>query len=102
VFGDPVSLEAWTSNPLCLRSYQLAFMASLFDLDLSGLSDGSITCPVVVLADLGDAVFSFDYTKPVYLFNRLRSVTGLNIDGLSCHDLPPAGPVWIRSLPEIT
>ena len=66
VFGDTARLQAWSAEPLCLRSYPLAYIATLFDLDLSGLADGSITCPVVVVADRGDTPFDFAYTQRVF------------------------------------
>lgn len=44
----------------------LAFMASLFGTDLSGMRNGSITCPVVVIAGSGDPLFPLDYTRQVY------------------------------------
>ena len=50
VCREPWTKEQFLSDPLGLRSYPLAFVADLFSVDLSGMSDGSITCPVVVVA----------------------------------------------------
>jgi alpha-beta hydrolase superfamily lysophospholipase len=57
VCGDRDSLEHFRTDPLALRSYPLRFIASLFDADLSALTDGSLRCPVVVLAATGDPLF---------------------------------------------
>ena len=65
VCGDPQSLERFRTDPLALRAYPLRFIASLFTADLSGITDGSITCPVVVLAATGDPLF------PTYDARRL-------------------------------
>jgi esterase/lipase len=44
----------------------LSFLASLFTADLSGITDGSIKCPVVVIASKGDPLFSFSYCSTVF------------------------------------
>jgi alpha-beta hydrolase superfamily lysophospholipase len=54
------------SDPLNLTSYPLCFLASLFTADLSTVSDGSIKCPVVVIASTGDTLFPYDYCLEVF------------------------------------
>lgn len=66
VTGDPANAEHFYTDPLGLRAYPLAFMASLLSADLSGMTDGSIRCPVVVVAGRGDPLFPLDYTRQVY------------------------------------
>lgn len=68
---DRVCREPWTkdqflSDPLGLRSYPLAFMADLFTVDLRGMGDGSIRCPVIVVAGSGDPLFSLEYSRAVF------------------------------------
>lgn len=53
-------------DPLSLRTYQLAFLADLFTADMSAVRDGTITCPIAVVAGRGDPLFSFDYTQKVF------------------------------------
>jgi alpha-beta hydrolase superfamily lysophospholipase len=60
------SQEQFRSDPLALRTYPLRFIASLFTADMSGLADGSIHCPVVVIASDGDAVFDIGDTRRLY------------------------------------
>jgi pimeloyl-ACP methyl ester carboxylesterase len=66
VTRDPVIAEYFSTDPLGLRTYPLRFMASLFGADLSGMSDGSIRCPVVVITGSGDPLFPMSYTRSVY------------------------------------
>lgn len=54
------------SDPLNLTSYPLCFLASLFTADLSMVSDGSIKCPVVVIASTGDTLFPYGYCLEVF------------------------------------
>lgn len=66
-----VCRESWTAeqflmDPLSLRAYPLAFLADLFTADMTGMADGSITCPIVVVAGRGDPLFSLDYTQKVF------------------------------------
>lgn len=68
---DRVSGEAWTADqfrqdPPGLRSYPLAFVADLFTAELPGMTDGSIRCPVVVVAGRADPLFSLSYTEAVF------------------------------------
>lgn len=44
----------------------MRFIASLFTADLSGMTDGSIRCPVVVLAATGDPLFPIDDARRLY------------------------------------
>ncbi len=53
-------------DPLGLTSYPISFISSLFNADLSGISNGNINCPVVLIAAKGDPLFTFDYTTKVY------------------------------------
>ena len=41
-------------------------MATLLSADLTGMSDGSISCPVLVVAGRGDPLFPLSYTREVY------------------------------------
>jgi len=66
VCRDPRNAELFYTDPLGLRTYPMAFMASLFTADLSGMTDGSITCPVTVLAGRGDPLFPLTYTERVF------------------------------------
>ncbi|ULE34384.1 alpha/beta hydrolase [Mycobacterium sp. IDR2000157661] len=66
-----VCREQWTAeqflmDPLSLRAYPLAFLADLFTADMTAMGDGTITCPIVVVAGRGDPLFSFDYTQKVF------------------------------------
>lgn len=54
------------SDPLNLTSYPLCFLASLFTADLRAVWDGSIKCPVVVIASTGDTLFPYSYCLEVY------------------------------------
>ncbi|MGY1708589.1 alpha/beta fold hydrolase [Geodermatophilus sp. SYSU D00758] len=66
VARDPANAEYFYTDPLGLRAYPLAFMASLFAADLSGMADGSIRCPVTVIAGRGDPLFPLTYTRQVH------------------------------------
>lgn len=66
-----VCRESWTAeqflmDPLSLRAYPLAFLADLFTADMKAMGDGSIKCPIVVVAGRGDPLFSLDYTQKVF------------------------------------
>jgi len=58
--------DLFYTDPLGLTSYPLYFLSSLFSADLHRISDGSIKCPVVVIASTGDRLFSYDYCLEVY------------------------------------
>ena len=66
VCRQPQTRWQFLTDPLGLRSYPLAFLAELFTADLSGMRDGSIRCPVLVIAATGDQLFSFGYTRRVF------------------------------------
>lgn len=66
VCRDQSSAEYFYTDPLGRRTYPLRFIASLFAADLSGLRDGSITCPVTVIAGRGDPLFPLSYTRQVF------------------------------------
>ena len=51
----------------------LGFLAELWTADLSGMGDGSIGCPVLVVAATGDPLFSLAYTGRV--FDRIVAPT---------------------------
>ncbi len=66
-----VCRESWTAeqfllDPLSLRAYPLVFLADLLTADMTAMGDGSITCPVVVVAGRADPLFSLDYTQTVF------------------------------------
>jgi alpha-beta hydrolase superfamily lysophospholipase len=66
VCGQPESRWRFLTDPLGLRAYPLGFLAELVTADLSGMGDGSIGCPVLVVAGRGDPLFRFDYTRRVF------------------------------------
>jgi alpha-beta hydrolase superfamily lysophospholipase len=51
------------TDPIGLTSYSFRFMKSLFFTDTAPITDGSITCPVVVIASAGDRLFSKEYQQ---------------------------------------
>jgi len=59
-------VDLFFSDPLNRSSYPLCFLASLFTADLKSISDGSIKCPVVVIASTGDTLFPYSYCLEVY------------------------------------
>ena len=54
------------TDPIGLTSYPFCFMKSLFFTDTSPITDGSIACPVVVIASTGDRLFSKEYQALAY------------------------------------
>jgi alpha-beta hydrolase superfamily lysophospholipase len=66
VCGQPDTRRRFLTDPLSLRRYPLGFLAELCTADLSGMSDGSIACPVLVIAATGDPLFSLAYTRRVF------------------------------------
>jgi alpha-beta hydrolase superfamily lysophospholipase len=66
VCGQPKTRRRFLTDPLGLRCYPLGFLAELVTADLSGMRDGSIRCPVLVLAATGDPLFSLAYTRRVF------------------------------------
>jgi alpha-beta hydrolase superfamily lysophospholipase len=66
VCRDKTTAEYLRTDPLGRRSYPLRFLASLFTADLAGMRDGSITCPVTVIAARGDPLFPLAYIREVF------------------------------------
>lgn len=66
IFGEERTREQFYSDPLSLTSYPLHFLTSLFSAETSFLEDGSIRCPVVVVASTGDRLFPFDHVREIY------------------------------------
>ena len=63
---SPDIQQGFYRDPIGLTSYPLCFLASLFTADLTGITNGSIQCPVVVIASKGDPLFSFSYCSDVF------------------------------------
>jgi alpha-beta hydrolase superfamily lysophospholipase len=68
---DPAMWETVEEDSLCLTHYSMHFLASLFTTRFPGLTDGSLRCPVYLIADSGDKLFTAAYTKKV--FERLKA-----------------------------
>jgi alpha-beta hydrolase superfamily lysophospholipase len=66
VCGQPETRRRFLTDRLGLRAYPLGFLAELFSADLSGMADGSIGCPVLVVAATGDRLFPLAYTRRVF------------------------------------
>lgn len=66
VCRDQPNAQYFATDPIGRRTYPLGFLSSLFSADLSGMRDGSITCPIIVVAGRGDPLFSLPYTRQVY------------------------------------
>jgi pimeloyl-ACP methyl ester carboxylesterase len=66
VCGHAQTRRRFLTDPLGLRAYPLGFLAELCTADLSGMGDGSIGCPVLVIAGAGDPLFSLGYTRRVF------------------------------------
>lgn len=66
VCRDDANAEYFYTDPLGRRTYPLGFLGTLFEADLSGMRDGSISCAVVVVASRGDPLFPLRYTREVY------------------------------------
>lgn len=58
--------DLFFNDPLSRSNYPLCFLASLFTADLKSISDGSIKCPVIVIASTGDPLFPYSYCLEVY------------------------------------
>ena len=67
VCRDEANTEYFYTDPLGRRTYPLGFLSTLFSADLSGMRDGSISCPVLVVAGRGDPLFPLSYTRQVYV-----------------------------------
>jgi pimeloyl-ACP methyl ester carboxylesterase len=68
---NPAIWEMVEKDSLCLTRYSWHFLASLFTTRFPGLTDGSVRCPVYVVADSGDRLFTEAYIKQV--FNLLKT-----------------------------
>jgi len=71
ISADPALWDAVANDPLCLKTYPLYFLASLFTTRFPGLTDGGIKCPLYVISDSGDRLFTEDYTRKV--FERIKA-----------------------------
>lgn len=63
---DPEIQRQVFTDPIGLASYPFHFMKSLFFVDTSPITGGSIACPVVVIASAGDKLFSKEYQELAY------------------------------------
>jgi len=54
------------ADKLNLRSYSVHFLVSLFTTRFTGLTDGSIKCPLYLISAAGDGLFSEEYTSKVF------------------------------------
>ena len=59
-------VEKYLNDPFTLKSYPLSFLASLFSVELKAATDGSLACPVVVIAAKDDPLFTYEYMKKVF------------------------------------
>lgn len=66
VCREPWTAEQFLLDPLSLRSYPVAFLADLLTADMGAVRNGTIPCPIVVVAGRGDPLFSLDYTQKVF------------------------------------
>ncbi|CAM4502279.1 alpha/beta hydrolase [Paenibacillus typhae] len=66
VSGDKGIIQQFYDDPIGFMSYPLYFISSLFNADLSSIQDGSIKCPVIVIAAKGDPLFPEGYTRTIY------------------------------------
>ncbi|WP_219216552.1 alpha/beta fold hydrolase [Paenibacillus sp. S150] len=66
VSSDKKIIQQFYNDPIGFMSYPLYFLSSLFSADLSSIQDGSIKCPVIVLAAKGDPLFPEAYTRQIY------------------------------------
>jgi pimeloyl-ACP methyl ester carboxylesterase len=63
---DAAVWESVESDELCLSRYSLYFLASLLTTKFPTIMDGSLRCPVYVVADSGDKLFTPEYTALVF------------------------------------
>lgn len=66
VFRNETIKHQFLNDPIGRLSYPLAFLASLMTTDTSGLTNGSIRCPVILIASRADPLFPFEYCMKVY------------------------------------
>lgn len=65
VFSSPAQRDEFLGDPLALPSYPLVLLVDLLTADFSAVTDGSIRCPVVLLAAAGDRLFTRGYAREV-------------------------------------
>ena len=58
--------EILKNDPLCVKRYSLRFIASLITTHFPGLTDGSVRCPMYIVADSGDRLFPLSYMQKVF------------------------------------
>jgi alpha-beta hydrolase superfamily lysophospholipase len=66
VTASEALIAQFNADPIGRRSYPLSFLASLFSADLSAMTDGTIGCPVVVIASKEDRLFDYRYICRVF------------------------------------
>lgn len=66
IFTVEETKKQFYQDPIGLTKYPLNFLSSLFSADLDLITDGSIKCPVVVIASKGDTLFPFEYCCKVF------------------------------------
>ena len=105
VCRDQATAEYFFTDPLGRRSYPLRFMASLFTADLAGMGDGSITCPVTVIAGRGDPLFPLAYIREVFarVIAPHKELSSWTRHGERLPDLPAgAGSAWAARCVDLT
>lgn len=80
VFVSAETRRAYEQDPLCRRSYPARFLADLFTVDTSGLYDGRIRVPVVVLTASADPLFDIEETRQLTARLTAPSVTLVELD----------------------
>ena len=66
IFTVEETKRQFYQDPLGLTKYPLFFLSSLFSADLDLITDGSIKCPVIVIASKGDTLFPYEYCCKVF------------------------------------
>ena len=66
ISASPEVAEKVKADKLIITRYSLGFLASLFTTRFPGLTDGSIHCPIYVISDSGDKLFTESYTRQVF------------------------------------
>ncbi len=64
-------LDQFFHDPLLFTKYPLYFLASLFTADFTSVTDGSIKCPVILIASKREALFPYSYCLDV--FERIKA-----------------------------
>lgn len=63
---DNALIERFMNDPLCRKSYPLEYLASLFNIDMSVATDGSIKCPYILIAARDEKLFPLGYIRKVF------------------------------------